>query len=136
MSEPSAADRELIEGLFEAFNARDEAWVELFDEDAELHPTGAGAAGVYRGRDGLRSYLADLWDTWEEINAELRGLSRIGELLLVEYLTSGRGRGSGLEVEQEFFLLLKVRDGRVREWRNFESRAEAERAAGAADGPA
>jgi ketosteroid isomerase-like protein len=126
----SDPDLELVERLFELFNRRDESLVALFsDEQAELHPAGADAGTVYRGHDGIRAYLADLWDIWEESTVEQKAVAPVGDRLLIEYTTHARGRGSGIDVDQDFFLLLTIRDGRVLEWRNFEGRDEALRVA-------
>lgn len=61
----------LIERLFNAFNRRDpEAIVALCSDEMEfVAVTGeeVGRGDPYRGREGLREYLADVARIWEEL---------------------------------------------------------------------
>jgi serine phosphatase RsbU (regulator of sigma subunit)/ketosteroid isomerase-like protein len=68
----AAAERELVERLFDAFNRRDgEEIVELCDERMEFFATGtAEAIGrhvPYVGPAGLQQYLRDVEDAWDEL---------------------------------------------------------------------
>ena len=62
-------------------------------------------------------------------------ITPVGDRLLLEYTTHARGRGSGLDVDQDFFALVAIRDGKVLEFRNFESREQALRAGEALPAP-
>jgi ketosteroid isomerase-like protein len=77
----------LIERLFSAFNRRDaDAIVALCAEDMEfLAVTGeeVGRQAPYRGREGLREYLADVAQVWEELLITPSTVeSRAGSLLV------------------------------------------------------
>jgi len=72
----------LVRRLFQAFNQRDaDAIVELCSEQMEFVSVTGGEAGresPYRGRQGLRDYLADVERVWEELlitpgRVEIRG---------------------------------------------------------------
>jgi len=72
----------LVRRLFQAFNQRDaDAIVELCSEQMEFVSVTGGEAGresPYRGRLGLRDYLADVERVWEELlitpgRVEVRG---------------------------------------------------------------
>ena len=63
--------RECVERLFDAFNRRDsEEIVALCDEEMEFYAVTAeevGRADPYVGRDGLRAYLEDVANVWEDL---------------------------------------------------------------------
>src|SRR4029077_538926 len=68
----SGEDRRLVERLFEAFNRRDiEEISELCDEALDFFPVGTaeaiGRTAPYVGPDGLREYLRDVDQAWEEL---------------------------------------------------------------------
>ncbi|HEV7483759.1 MAG TPA: SpoIIE family protein phosphatase [Solirubrobacterales bacterium] len=67
-----AADRKLVERLFEAFNRRDAEEIEaLCDQAFEFFPVGTaeaiGRTAAYVGPAGLREYLEDVDRAWEEL---------------------------------------------------------------------
>jgi ketosteroid isomerase-like protein len=77
----------LVERLFNAFNRRDaDTVVALCSEEMEfLAVTGEeiGRENPYRGREGLREYLADVERVWEELLITPSTVESRGERLLV-----------------------------------------------------
>jgi ketosteroid isomerase-like protein len=77
----------LVERLFNAFNRRDaDSVVALCSEEMEfLAVTGEeiGRESPYRGREGLREYLADVERVWEELLITPSTVEARGERLLV-----------------------------------------------------
>ncbi|HEX6753591.1 MAG TPA: nuclear transport factor 2 family protein [Solirubrobacterales bacterium] len=77
----------LVRHLFQAFNQRDaDAIVELCSEQMEFVSVTGGEAGresPYRGRQGLRDYLADVEKVWEELLITPGRVERRGDRLLV-----------------------------------------------------
>ena len=53
-----------------------------------------------------------------------------GDSVVVVFRQHGRGRGSGVEVDRNFYGVCDVRDGRIVRYRQFTSRDEAIAAAG------
>jgi serine phosphatase RsbU (regulator of sigma subunit)/ketosteroid isomerase-like protein len=94
-------DARLVERLYDAFNRRDEtAIIELCDERMEFHPpVTAGAAGrgaPYVGPEGLRRYLADVGEIWEELLVHPGQVERRGDRLLVRGRIHGRSHELGI----------------------------------------
>ena len=94
------APEALIGRLFHAFNQRDaETIVGLCSEQMEfLAVTGeeVGRESPYRGRDGLREYLADVERIWEELLITPSRVERRGERLLVVGRVYVRSRELGI----------------------------------------
>jgi ketosteroid isomerase-like protein len=84
MPEPHRA---LIERLFDAFNRRDlAAIVELCDPGLEFFPVTAeqiGRAVPYVGPDGLREYLDDIGQIWDELLILPKQVESRGDRMLV-----------------------------------------------------
>jgi ketosteroid isomerase-like protein len=94
--------------------------------DATLRPEGK----IYRGRDqvleGYREWVR-MWDDWhlemlEYVDADDRVLA-IGR-------ESGRGKGSGVQIDHLIYTLFTMRDGQITRWEAFLDRSEAYAAAG------
>jgi ketosteroid isomerase-like protein len=106
----SRADIDLIKAVIAAFNDGDfPRMLDLFDEDAEVQRVG-GLATVH-GKEAIGEWLAP--DAIEDQHGEPTAFRRIGEQILVSCDWRIRGRGSGIEVETEVFLLATLRDGRI-----------------------
>ncbi|HEY4778676.1 MAG TPA: SpoIIE family protein phosphatase [Solirubrobacterales bacterium] len=79
----SGEDRRLVERLFEAFNRRDiEEISELCDETLDFFPVGTaeaiGRTAPYVGPAGLREYLRDVDQAWEELLITATTIERRG----------------------------------------------------------
>lgn len=79
--------------------------------------------GVFKDRRNpnprLRSWLSQ-WEYWRAVADEFR---EIGDYVVVLASYHGRGRGSGVEIEQQGAHVFKLRDGKVVRLEIFASRA-------------
>jgi ketosteroid isomerase-like protein len=108
--------RELVERLFSAFNHRNtEGIVEICHEEMEFFPyETAGQVGreaPYVGREGLREYLADAAQVWEELQITPGELEQNGDQLLVRGRVYVRSKELGIRDMPAAWIWL-VRDGR------------------------
>jgi ketosteroid isomerase-like protein len=108
--------QQLVERLFSAFNHRNtEGIVEICHEEMEFFPyETAGQVGreaPYVGREGLREYLADAAQVWEELQITPGELEQIGDQLLVRGRVYVRSKELGIRDMPASWIWL-VRDGR------------------------
>jgi ketosteroid isomerase-like protein len=113
MSDPQLA---LVERLYECFNRRQESCiVELCDEELEFFPVvtaeAVGRDAPYSGQAGLRDYLADVAEVWEELRITPSEVERRGERLLVRGRVYARSRELGIR-DVPVAWIWEVRDGR------------------------
>jgi ketosteroid isomerase-like protein len=85
---------------------------------------------TYEGHDGVRRYIANLADAFEWIQVNGSDVVQEGERAVATNHFRACGRGSGVEVEQEFFVAMKGHEGKALWWRFFDSRSEALEAMG------
>ena len=69
-------------------------------------------------------------DLYEGLTTEVLEVRDLGERLVVVFLVRGRGKGSGVTLEQQLAQVVTVRQGKVSEIREYFSREEALDAAG------
>jgi ketosteroid isomerase-like protein len=94
-------------------------------------PAGDLEGGEYRGHDGVRRYFRRWAGTWETWHFRPKRFEVIDEhRVAVDLFQRGRGKGSGVEVENRPGQLWTFRDGVVVRWENFASFEEALSAAG------
>jgi ketosteroid isomerase-like protein len=126
---------EIVQRGIYAFNRRDVDLVaELTTPDFAWFPAMAEAveAGVYRGREGIEAYFADLSKTWEELRI-LPGLVHdLGDRVLVLGRIEGRGVGSGVPVDAPLGLVYELRGGKIAVARGYFDHGEARKAVGLA----
>jgi ketosteroid isomerase-like protein len=103
----------VVRRAFDAFNLRQtEAFLELFDGDAEIVPVRAALENViYQGRDGVRRFIEDTDASWSDRQAEVLDLEVSGEQALVIGRSRLTGRASGARTEQALAWTISVRDG-------------------------
>ncbi len=106
----------LVERLFECFNRRDESSIaELCDEGMEFHPVVTskvvGRETPYVGPNGLRDYLRDVAEAWEELLITASELEVRGDTLLVRGRVYARSRELGIR-DVPVAWIWEVRDGR------------------------
>ena len=81
---------------------------------AALLPT-----GEYHGHDGLREYVKDLSEAWEDLRVELDDALDAGEIVVGIGRIHFRGRSGGVESDSEAGWMMKFRDGKVVQFRAF-----------------
>jgi ketosteroid isomerase-like protein len=84
---------------------------------------------VYEGHDGIRRFLADVDEAWATFTWEPEELVESGDLVLSLIRSTGRGRGSGLELDRRAAMLWTVPADRAVSLRFFRDRAAARQAA-------
>ncbi len=90
----------------------------LYDPDVEWDASrtsrGVMAGRVARGRDGLLAWLKDWYEVWETIDDHLEELIEAGEDKVVSVMVQrGRGRASGLEVENRLGAVWTIHNGKI-----------------------
>jgi ketosteroid isomerase-like protein len=121
---------EVVLGIHAAFSRGDlEGFLALWDPAAEYRAaiTDAieGEAGAFRGHDGLRRWWAELDDLYVDLSTEVVEVRDAGEQVAVGFIIRGRGRGSGLADEQPLGQVVRVREGKVVEARDYFNREDA-----------
>ena len=106
----------LVKRLYECFNRRDEACiVELCDPSMEFFPVvtaeAVGREAPYRGQAGLRDYLADVVEAWEELQISPDEVEARAGALLVRGRVYARSRELGIR-DMPVAWIWQVRDGR------------------------
>ena len=121
---------EVVRRAHEALNSGDmDALVALCDKEFRLDMSDrVFNPAVYEGHDGIRRFYSEVRDVWESYVWEPEQLIEAGPDVVALLRSTGRGRGSGVEVERETAMVWSVREGRATVVRFFRDRAEALRA--------
>src|SRR5687768_14269857 len=124
---------EIVRRNFEALSNQDPGlWFEGFDTDVRVYPRPEepDAADEYRGLDGLLEYSTNWFGQWYDYQVEPVEIIDAGEHVLVVLRERGRVERTGVEVEGLFSHSFVLRDGKVTEWRMYDSHAQALQALG------
>jgi ketosteroid isomerase-like protein len=123
----SQEDVEIVRGLFAALDSQDwEAALGVFDAEVEWSPT----EGTFHGPEGVVSSLTEWIEPWEEHHIEAEEFSEVGDQVLAVIHLTARGLGSGMEIDQRFFQVYAVRNGKIVRMVEFVTRAQALEAVG------
>lgn len=93
----------------------DTAW-SAFAEDVEWEVGQLripGATPVSRGPDGVRNFFRHWVGAFEDWDYEVEELIDAGDSVVAQIHQWGRGKGSGVTVDQHFWQIHTVRDGRI-----------------------
>ena len=85
---------------------------------------------MYHGHDGVREYLRDIDEAFDEIHLDYPDVRDLGERVLALGTFRVHGRGSGAEVNSKVGALVEMRDGRVTRVLTFLDPSDALEAAG------
>ena len=124
---------ETMRRLFEAVSAGEvSVWFQAADPDIRVYPRPEepDAADEYRGLDGLMDYLTNWFGQWDDYVSEPLEIIDAGEHVLVVARERGRMARTGVEVVEDFCHSFVLRDGKVKEWHMYDSRAKALEAVG------
>jgi ketosteroid isomerase-like protein len=112
----AASKEELVERLFDAFGRRDlSSVVDLVQRDVVFQPmtaTVTRSGEPYRGDEGMRRYLADIEEHWQELTVKPVQIRAAGQAVVVLGMVSGRGVAGSFE-DVPATWVLKFRDGLV-----------------------
>jgi ketosteroid isomerase-like protein len=113
----TSANLELVRSLYAAWERGDWSSAEWADPDIELVFAHGPGAGRWTGLGGLAEGWRAFLDAWEDYRAEAEAFRELdGERVLVLQRYSGRGKVSGLKIEQMGSIgaaLFHLRDGKV-----------------------
>jgi ketosteroid isomerase-like protein len=129
----SEGNVEIVRGIWEADRRRDwEAVYSAYAPDAVWndHSGFWGDWGDARGPDGIREAFRRWHEAFADITFDWEEVAHAGDLVVVTYRVRGRGRGSGLEIDEPFTLVWRLRDEQVVEILAYTDRAEGLAAAG------
>jgi ketosteroid isomerase-like protein len=122
----------LVRKLFELHNEGPEvimaAFEDILDPDIVWSPSVIGGmeGGSYQGYGGMRRYYADRAEAFAEGEVHVLGTECVGDDAVVTHvLSTGVGRVSGAVIEEQLWMAMTMRDGRVVRWHAFTSRAQA-----------
>ena len=99
----------------------DIAW---WDREDDLDAT------VHRGRDGVSQALIELSDDIADLRVEVKEYIDAGDHVITPVRVTGRGRTSGASFEEDEVHVLKLREGKVTEVREYRDLREALKAVG------
>ena len=122
-----SANVALVRRAHEALNNGDmDALIALCDSKFRLDMSDrVFNPAVYEGHEGIRRFHAEVRDVWESYVWEPEELIAVGSNVVALLRSSGRGRGSGVEVERETAMVWSVQGGRATALRFFRDRDEA-----------
>jgi len=123
---------EIALAAVDAWNRGDcEAWLDLWDEEAEFYPSRAQLEGEsYSGHDGLMRFLAEMTQDFEEVRFEIEETRDAGEQVVGIGRFRARGRTSGVDLNVPLGTLTRMRRGKIVYTRFFSEPADALEAAG------
>jgi ketosteroid isomerase-like protein len=134
---PRAVSEHDVELLRDGFSRLAEVGYEsllpLVDPDFEMTtlPGIAAEPQTYRGTEGMRHWWESFYEVMDEVQVVPTEFHDAGEGLVVVVATlRATGQSSGLEVAQDAFLLVHIRDDRMYRIEFFQSLQEALAAAG------
>jgi ketosteroid isomerase-like protein len=128
----SQENAEIALAAVDAWNRGDrEAWLALWDEEAEFYPLRAQLEGEsYSGHEGLERFLAEMTEDFEEVRFEIEETRDAGEQVVGIGRFRARGRASGVDLNVPLGVFTRMRRGKIVYTRLFSEPADALEAAG------
>jgi ketosteroid isomerase-like protein len=122
---------EIVQRAHEALNRGDmDALVGLCDAGFRLDMSDrVFNPAVYEGHEGIRRFYSEVRDVWASYVWQPEEIIEARENVVALLRSTGKGRGSGVEVQRETAMVWSVRDGRAVAVRFFRDRDKAFQAA-------
>jgi ketosteroid isomerase-like protein len=129
------ANVEVFKRAFDAVNRRDaEALLSELDPEVEWHGAILMAMGgdrtVYRGHEGVREWLRDLYETLSEFHADYPDIRDLGDRMVALGVVRGRGTASEAEIQSPHGTVVEFKNGKAIRVRTYLDPKEALKAAG------
>jgi ketosteroid isomerase-like protein len=127
----SQATVDFAQRFFDALDQHDEtALLELVHPDVEFTSLIQEVEGRFRGHEGFRSYLRELFATFPDWRVDIEEIRDIGDNAVVKVHAGASGGGSGVPVNLTDWQALTVREGKAAWWAFFRTETEALEAVG------
>jgi ketosteroid isomerase-like protein len=115
----------------DALNRGDqEGWLRIWDAKVVFEPRVSAIEGGFTGHDGLRRFIAELFEQFETYRVEYDDVRDVGDLVVALGTARGRGKESGAEAEEQLGLVATFRDGKIVHFKDYGDREQALQAAG------
>jgi ketosteroid isomerase-like protein len=126
MEGSGAAELDKLKKLYEGWAAGDYSETEIFAPDMTMETFGMGDPKRSESYEGFVDEMRDWLRAWERpIKIEPEEFIQSGDRILVLIRWSGRGKGSGAQIEAEGAHLWTFRDGLVVDYGVYRDREEA-----------
>src|SRR5947208_7743939 len=109
-----AANIAVVERCIEAIGAHDAATLlELSRDDVEVIPLRAALEDVvYRGSDGIRQWIADIGESWQDLRIDVEDTAEVApDIVLSRGTFHARGHASDAPTTMPVTLVCWLRDG-------------------------
>jgi ketosteroid isomerase-like protein len=129
----SRDNADVVRAVLEAQRRRDwEAFRGLYHPEIEWEDVSGlwGDWGMRRGFDDVRDAFVTWFEAFEQVHFDLERIVEAGDQVVAFIRVGGRGRESGLVIDQRIPSVWTVRGGRVVRVRGYRDEAEALEAAG------
>ena len=129
----TTSNTDLVREAFARWNAGDrESLLADIDPEIEIYVASAQLTGVgaFHGHDGFREWHATMEESFEVWQADIDSYREIGDRVLALGRMHLRGRGSGVELDQETGWLVEIHGGKMTRFQAFLSHQEALEAGG------
>ena len=123
----------LMDRGYGSWTRRDlDGMLEAFAPDVVFRTAGVfpGLEDEYRGHDGMRRFWRQLQEPWESFAMQPLAIDADGDTAVIDVRFEAVGRGSGVEVQLEFFHAARKRAGRLVEFSSHTTREAALAAVG------
>ena|SRR5215218_122233 len=130
-------DAAVVSELLRALMRRDgDAVAGMVSDDFAFEPVSTEAAdrGIYRGGEGMRTYLRELGETWRQFDLTVAAVEEVAGHVLVSGRVYARARATSLVADDPVAFAWRVVDGRVAWGRVFTSEGAAREAVQRRDG--
>jgi ketosteroid isomerase-like protein len=106
---------EIVRRAHEALNAGEmDALTALCDSSFRLDMADrVFNPAVYHGHEGIRAFYAEVMDVWESFTWEVTDIEERGDLIVAFLESTGKARGSGLELDRRSAMVWRVDKGRA-----------------------
>jgi ketosteroid isomerase-like protein len=122
---------QIVRRIFVNYKSGDiAASVKNFDPEVEFDMTFRPDGRTFHGHAGIAEGMRTWTGTFEGWSFEIEEMIDAGDQVITTTRESGRGKGSGIDIDQIMFHVAHLRDGKVIRWKLFRDRGQAFEAAG------
>jgi ketosteroid isomerase-like protein len=125
---------EIVRQMLEAFHSGDtKDALSFFDPAVVVDVSRRVDGGIGHGREELNAIITRWVGTFDEWREEIEEIRDLGSQVYVASMQRGRGKGSGVEVENRYAVLYEIDGGKITRFTAYYTTTEALEAAGLSD---